>query len=313
MEKILVAGGAGFIGSNFCDYLIGKGHFVYCMDNFLTGSKKNIGHLIGNKKFELIEHDVCEPISLNVKIGRVYNLASPASPKDFRELSLEIMLVNSVGTKNLLDFALKSNARFLQASTSEVYGNPLEHPQKETYFGNVNPIGERSIYDEGKRFSESLCMAYYRKLNLKVKIARIFNTYGPRMRQNDGRVIPNFITQALQGKPITVYGDGKRTRSFCYVSDLIEGLNRLIESEIVGPVNIGNPDEHTIFETAQKIKKLANSSSEIVFKPLPFADDPERRKPDISLAKKELDWVPEISFGGGLDKTIDYFKAISKN
>lgn len=309
LEKVLVAGGAGFIGSNFCDYLVEKGHFVYCMDNFITGSKKNIQHLAGNKNFQLMEHDVCQPISLNSKIDRVYNLASPASPKDFRELSLEIMQVNSIGTKNLLDFALKNNSRFLQASTSEVYGNPLEHPQKESYYGNVNPVGERSVYDEGKRFSEALCMAYFRKFNLNVRIARIFNTYGPGMRQNDGRVIPNFITQALNNKPITVYGGGNRTRSFCYVSDLIEGLNRLIESDYAGPMNIGNPMEFAILEAAQKIKKLANSSSEIVFKPLLFPDDPERRKPDISIALKELGWKPKIEFEDGLKKTIDYFKS----
>lgn len=308
MKNIVVTGGAGFIGSHLCDLLIANGNKVFCVDNFLTGSEKNISHLQNNKNFVLLEHDICNPIVLNEKISEVYNLASPASPKDFKELSIEILQINSVGTKNVLDFAVKNKAKFFQASTSEVYGNPLEHPQKESYFGNVNPIGERSVYDEGKRFSEALVMAYKRKFNLDTKIVRIFNTYGERMRVNDGRVIPNFINQALNNKPITVYGDGKRTRSFCYVSDLIDGFVKVMDSNFAGPINLGNSGEFTVLETATLVKKLANSNSEIVFKPLPFADDPERRKPDVSLAEIELNWFPKISFEDGLKRTIDYFK-----
>lgn len=308
LKNVLVAGGAGFIGSHLCDFLVEKGNRVFCIDNFSTGSEKNVAHLIGNKNFVLVEHDVCKPIVLNVGIAEVFNLASPASPKDFREMALEIMQVNSIGTKNLLEFALKNRAKFFQASTSEVYGNPLEHPQKESYFGNVNPIGERSVYDEGKRFSEASVMAYKRKFDLNVKICRIFNTYGDRMRPDDGRIIPNFINQALNNRPITVYGNGKRTRSFCHVLDLIDGFQKLMDSNISGPVNLGNPLEFSVLDVAKKIKQLAKSDSEIVFKDLDFADDPEKRKPDISMAQAELNWFPKISFEDGLLKTIEYFR-----
>ena len=308
-KTILVTGGAGFLGSNLCDLLIAKGNKVICIDNLITGRKQNIAHLLKNRNFTFIKHDIVAPLKLNGKIDEIYNLASPASPVDFDRLAEEILLVNSIGTKNMLDLALKNKAKFLEASTSEVYGNALQSPQNEGYWGNVNSIGPRSCYDESKRFSEALTMSYYRKYNLDTRIVRIFNTYGPKMRADDGRVVSNFINQALKNKPITIYGTGNQTRSFCYVSDEIDGIWRLMQANYNLPVNIGNPNEFTILELAQKIKELANSKSEIIFKPLP-KDDPERRKPDIALAKKLFNWHPKIELEEGLKRTIEYFRAL---
>ncbi len=307
-KTIIVTGGAGFLGSNLCDLLIAKGNKVICIDNLLTGRKQNIAHLLKNRNFNFIKHDITAPLKLNGKIDEIYNLASPASPVDFDRLSKEILMVNSFGTKNMLDLALKNKAKFFEASTSEVYGNALQSPQNESYWGNVNPIGPRSCYDESKRFSEALVMAYYRKYSLDTRIVRIFNTYGPRMRADDGRVVTNFINQALKNKPITIYGTGNQTRSFCYVSDEIDGIWRLMQANYNLPVNIGNPNEFTILELAQKIKELTNSNSEIAFKPLP-KDDPERRKPDIALARKLFNWLPKVQLEEGLKRTIEYFKA----
>lgn len=317
MKTILVTGGAGFIGSHLCDFLLKRENKVIAVDNFVTGREGNVSHLLKNEDFELIELDICKTIELNEKlqgkkIDQIYNLASPASPKDFRELAIEIMLVNSLGTKNMLDSAVKNKAVFLEASTSEVYGDPLEHPQKENYLGNVSTISIRSPYDESKRFSEALVSAYARKFSLQVRIARIFNTFGGRMRSDDGRVVPNFITQALQNKKITVYGSGKQTRSLCYVSDMIEGLYALMNSSYSKPVNLGMPEEITMLELAEKIKQLTKSNSEIVFSDLP-EDGPEKRKPDIALARKELQWQPKISLEHGLQKTIEWFDNSSKN
>jgi len=308
-KTILVTGGAGFLGSNLCDLLIAKGNKVICIDNLITGRKQNIAHLLKNRNFTFIKYDITVPLKLNGKIDEIYNLASPASPVDFERLALEIMQANSIGTKNMLDLALKNKAKFLEASTSEVYGNALQSPQNESYWGNVNSIGVRSCYDESKRFSEALAMAYYRKYNLDTRIVRIFNSYGPRMRADDGRVVTNFINQALHNKPITIYGTGNQTRSFCYVSDEIDGIWRLMQANYNLPVNIGNPNEFTILELAQKIKELTNSKSEIIFKPLP-KDDPERRKPDIALAKKLFNWHPKVELEEGLKRTIEYFRAL---
>lgn len=307
MHSILVTGGAGFIGSHLCQALLAKGNKVACIDNFVTGKEKNVGHLLPDKNFLLVEEDIVDAIDVEGRFSRVYNLASPASPADFSRIPVEILLANSIGTKNALDFAVRNKARFLEASTSEVYGEPLEHPQKETYRGNVNSIGERSCYDESKRFSEALAMAYGRKKGIETRIARIFNTFGPRMRPEDGRVIPNFIMQALQGKPMTIYGNGKQTRSFCFVSDLVEGLIKLMESDYNKPVNLGNPKEFTILQLAEEIKRLTKSNSKIVFKKLP-EDDPTRRQPDISTAKKQLNWQPKVGLEEGLARTIEYFK-----
>ena len=303
---MLVTGGAGFIGSWLCEELVKDGFHVICLDNLSTGKRKNISHL-SNDNFEFIECDVTKPICVNVDC--VFHLASPASPVDYQKLPIETSMANSLGTYNILNLAKNNNARFLLASTSEIYGNPLEHPQRETYCGNVNPIGIRSCYDESKRFAESLTMSFYRKYDLDVRIARIFNTFGPRMRKDDGRAIPNFITQALTCNDITVYGNGKQTRSFCYVDDMIDGLMKLMFTEgLNGEVfNLGNPDERTIINVAKMIKELTHSRSNIVFKPLP-KDDPLRRKPDITKAKKLLKWSPKIDFLVGLKKTIDWFK-----
>lgn len=309
MSTALITGGAGFIGSHLCDFLIKKEDRVICIDNMGSGTGRNIEHLKENSNFSFIEHDIIKPLELNEKIERIYHLASRASPADFPKFPIEILMTNSVGTYNMLELARKNNAKILFASTSEVYGDPKEHPQKETYWGNVNPTGPRSCYDESKRFGEALCFAYNREYGTDIKIVRIFNTYGTRMRPNDGRVIPNFIKQALNNKPLTVYGDGSQTRSFCYVSDLIEGICKMMESDITGPVNLGNPSEISILETAKLIKKLTDSKSEIVFKPLP-KDDPVRRRPDITLAKKKLGWEPRIGFEEGLKKTIEWFKAL---
>lgn len=306
-ETILVTGGAGFIGSHLIDALIEKNK-VICIDNISTGKKENIAHLLKNKNFKFLKHDVAKPLNISGKIDYIFHLASPASPVDYQKNPIETMMANSFGTKYMLDLAKRKRAKFLLASTSEVYGDPEKHPQSEDYWGNVNPVGPRSCYDESKRFAEALTMAYHRVHDLDVKIARIFNTYGPRMRTNDGRVIPNFITQALSNKPITVYGDGKQTRSFCYISDMVDGLIRLAFSEYSGEVfNLGNPDEKRIIDVAERIKKMTSSKSPIIFMSLPD-DDPERRKPDIKKAKTMLGWEPKISFDEGIGKTIEWFK-----
>jgi len=310
MKNILVAGGAGFVGSHLCDYLVKEANVV-CIDNMITGNLENIKHLEGNKQFKFINMDICSDQMIKTlstyKFDRVYNLASPASPIDYVEYPIETLLTGAVGSKNLLDIAVKDGARMLIASTSEIYGDPLEHPQKEEYWGNVNPIGIRSCYDEAKRFMEAITMAYKRKKNADIRICRIFNTYGPRMRLADGRVVPNFISQALRGEEITVYGDGSQTRSFCYVSDLVEGIVKLMESSVDTPVNLGNPNERTIMDFAKGIIKMLNSKSLIKQLP-PLPDDPQKRKPDITKAKKYLGWEPKVVFEDGIKTTIEYFK-----
>lgn len=304
--KILVTGGAGFIGSHLCGRLVNEGHEVVCMDNLCTGRKENIEGL----ELEFRKRDVCEPF--DIRCDQTYHLACPASPVDYQKLSVETLLVGAVGTKNVLENAVKHGGTVLLASSSEVYGDPLEHPQKETYWGNVNPVGVRSCYDEAKRFAEAICMAYHRKRGVDVKIARIFNTYGPKMRLNDGRVVPNFVWQALHGKPVTVYGTGKQTRSFCYIEDMMNGLTKLMNSKYSGePFNLGNPDERSIFEFAKLIKKMTNSPSPIVFEPLP-ENDPKMRKPDIRKAEKLLIWTPKIPLLQGLEETVEYFSALRK-
>lgn len=310
MKTILVAGGAGFVGSHLCDYLV-KDANVVCVDNLITGNMENIKHLEGNKQFKFVNMDICsEQLAKTLssyKFDRIYNLASPASPIDYIEYPIETLLVGSMGSKNLLDIAVKDGARMLIASTSEIYGDPLEHPQKEEYWGNVNPIGVRSCYDEAKRFMEAITMAYKRKKNADIRICRIFNTYGPRMRLADGRVVPNFISQALRGEEITMYGDGSQTRSFCYVSDLVDGIVKLMESSVDTPVNLGNPNERTIMDFAKGTIKMLNSKSTIKqLAPLP--DDPKKRKPDITKAKKYLGWEPKVTFEDGIKTTIEYFK-----
>lgn len=308
MKTIIVTGGAGFIGSHLCEMLVGKGDRVICVDNMFTGSKDNIRHLIGNPRFEFIEHDIIEPLFLNdKKIDQIYNLACPASPVHYQFNAIRTIKANTIGVINMLGLAKKHKARILQASTSEVYGDPLEHPQTESYRGNVSTIGPRACYDEGKRVAETLMFDYHRQNHMEIRVARIFNTYGPRMAKNDGRVVSNFIVQALSGEDIAIYGDGSQTRSFCYVSDLIDGLHRLMNKEdFCGPVNIGNPTEFTIKETAEKIVSMVGSPSKIIFRPLPV-DDPRQRKPDISLARKELGWAPSVPVEEGFNKTIDYF------
>ncbi len=311
-KRVLVTGGAGFIGSHLCEKLISDGHYVICMDNFYTGLLKNIEKFVGVKNFELVQHDVTEPFS--AKVDEIYNLACPASPPHYQADPIKTTKTSVLGILNMLELAKANNARVLQASTSEVYGNPLCHPQKEDYWGNVNPIGIRSCYDEGKRCAETLIADYHRQYGLDTRIVRIFNTYGPNMDINDGRVVSNFIIQALSGKDITIYGDGSQTRSFCYVSDLVSGLVKMMENPIGfnGPVNLGNPSERTILEFAESIKKMTNSESNIVFKPLP-SDDPIKRKPDITLAKKYLDWEPTVSFEEGIGNTIAYFDKKLRN
>ncbi len=306
--KVLVTGGAGFIGSHLCDLLLAKGHEVICVDNLVTGNKNNIAH-IENDNFSFIEHNVTKPLYLEEKIDYIFHLASPASPIDYLELPIQTLKVGALGTHNMLGLARDKNARFLLASTSEVYGDPLVNPQSEEYWGNVNPIGPRGVYDEAKRFAEAITMAYHRYHGTQTRIVRIFNTYGPRMRLNDGRVVPNFIGQALNGEDITVYGDGSQTRSFCYVSDEIEGIYRLMMSDYSDPVNIGNPEEHTILEFAKFIIKLTGTDSKIIFKELP-EDDPKQRKPDITKARRILEWEPEVSLEEGLKNTIRYFKGV---
>lgn len=304
--RILVTGGAGFIGSHLCDRLIEKGHEVLCLDNFFTGSKDNIRHLLRHDHFELLRHDLTQPIL--VEVDRIYNLACPASPIHYQYNPVKTIKTSVLGTLNMLGLAKRVRARILQASTSEVYGDPLEHPQKETYWGNVNPIGRRSCYDEGKRAAETLMMDYHRQNNLDIRIVRIFNTYGPRMAKNDGRVVSNFIVQALSGQSLTVYGDGSQTRSFCYVDDLVKGMMAMMECEdFIGPVNLGNPDEFSILEFAKIILRLTKSKSKIDHQPLP-ADDPVQRKPDINLARDKLNWKPEVPLQEGLKRTIEYFR-----
>ncbi len=309
--RILVTGGAGFLGSHLCRYLLRKGHDVVCLDNFFTGKSRNIADLKKNPRFRVIPHDITNPIEIKEHFDRIYNLACPASPAHYQFDPIETIKANTVGVVNVLEFAKLNGARVLQASTSEIYGDPLEHPQKESYKGNVNTIGPRSCYDEGKRVAETLFMDYHRCYNLPIRIVRIFNTYGPSMDKDDGRVVSNFIMQVLKDKPITLYGEGNQTRSFCFVSDLIEGLYRLMESEIIGPVNIGNPGEFTILELARKILKLTESKNKIEYKELP-QDDPTQRKPDITLAKKFLKWEPKIQLEEGLIETIKYFKWLIK-
>jgi UDP-glucuronate decarboxylase len=310
--KILVTGGAGFIGNHLCRYLLNKGHEVVCLDNFFTGKGMNILDLKKNPKFRVVPHDITKPIEIKEHFDRIYNLACPASPIHYQFDPIETIKANTLGIVNILEFARLNGARILQASTSEVYGDPLEHPQKESYRGSVNTLGPRACYDEGKRVAETLLMDYHRVYNLPIRIVRIFNTYGPSMDKDDGRVVSNFIMQALTNKSITIYGEGKQTRSFCYISDLVEGLYRLMESDAMGPVNLGNPGEFTMLELAKKIIKLTNSKSKIEYKELP-QDDPRQRKPDINLAKKTLKWEPKIQLEEGLIKTIDYFKWLIKN
>lgn len=308
MKKILVTGGAGFIGNHLCRKLLADGNYVVCLDNFFTGLKKHIADLFDNPKFKLIEHDIVDPIDIDCE--QIYNLACPASPPHYQYDSVKTLKTSVWGVLNMLEIAKKYNATILQASTSEVYGNPLQHPQNETYWGNVNPIGVRSCYDEGKRAAETLMMDYHRQHNTDIRIVRIFNTYGPNMDPKDGRVVSNCIMQALNGEDITVYGDGSQTRSFCYVDDLVNGLILMMNKEgITGPVNLGNPSERTVLNLAEMIKKLTDSKSKIVFKPLP-SDDPIKRKPDITLAKNELGWEPKIDIEDGLKNTIEYFKTV---
>lgn len=303
--RILVTGGAGFIGSHLCERLLRNGHDVLCLDNFFTGRKENIAHLLDDRNFELIRHDVTEPILLEV--DQIYNLACPASPVHYQYNPVKTIKTSVMGAINMLGLAKRVKARILQASTSEVYGDPLVHPQTESYWGNVNPIGLRSCYDEGKRVAETLMMDYHRQNGVDIRIIRIFNTYGPRMAPNDGRVVSNFILQALRGEDITVYGDGSQTRSFCYVDDLVTGMILLMENnQTIGPMNMGNPAETSILEFATRIIELTGSPSRVVFKPLP-ADDPKQRQPDISLARNILAWTPETVIDTGLKKTIDYF------
>ena len=302
----MVTGGAGFIGSHLCERLLARGEEVLCLDNFFTGRKVNIQHLLGNPRFELIRHDITEPI--RIEVDRIYNLACPASPVHYQFNPVKTIKTNVMGALNTLGLAKRVHARILQASTSEVYGNPAEHPQKESYWGNVNPVGIRSCYDEGKRVAETLFFDYHRQNKVDIRVVRIFNTYGPRMLVNDGRVVSNFIVQALRGEPITIHGDGSQTRSFCYVTDLVEGLVGMMDCEgFTGPVNMGNPDEFTILELARKVLALTGSSVPIIRKPLP-ADDPERRRPDISLARARLQWEPTVALEEGLKDTIAYFR-----
>jgi UDP-glucuronate decarboxylase len=308
-KKILVTGGAGFLGSHLCERLLNEGNEVICVDNFFTGQKQNVVHLLDNPFFELIRHDITMPFF--IEVDQIYNLACPASPIHYQYNAIKTIKTSVMGAINMLGLAKRIKARVLQASTSEVYGDPEIHPQTEEYWGHVTPIGIRACYDEGKRCAEALFVNYHRQNNVRIKIMRIFNTYGPRMHPNDGRVVSNFIVQSLKGKNITIYGDGMQTRSFCYMDDLLEGMVRLMNSRegFTGPVNVGNPNEFTIRELAETVIELTGSKSKIVFEPLP-ADDPMQRQPDISLAKKELGWEPNIQLREGLTKTIEYFKSI---
>jgi len=309
MKTAVVTGGAGFLGSHLCDKLISEGLQVICIDNLITGNVENIAHLAGNDKFSFIKHDITNYIFIPGKVDYILHFASPASPVDYLQLPIQTLKVGSLGTHKALGLAKEKKARFLLASTSEVYGDPEIHPQHEEYWGNVNPIGPRGVYDEAKRFAEAITMAYHRYHNLETRISRIFNTFGPRMRAQDGRAIPNFVMQALTGKPITVYGDGSQTRSFCYITDLVDGLFKLLMSDENEPVNIGNPEEIPLLEIAKEIVELTNSKSQIVFEGLPV-DDPKVRQPDISKAKNKLGWEPKVNRKEGLQKTINYFKEL---
>jgi len=309
MKRILVTGGAGFIGSHLCTKLINDGHSVICLDNFYTGSRNNVWHLMDNSRFELVRHDVTVPY--NAEVDEIYNLACPASPVHYQHDPVKTVKTSVMGAINMLALGRQVGAKVLQASTSEVYGDPIIHPQPEEYWGNVNPVGIRSCYDEGKRCAETLFMDYHRQKKLRIKIIRIFNTYGPLMSKNDGRVVSNFIVQALKNEDITLYGDGSQTRSFQYVDDLVEGMVRMMDTEdkFIGPINIGNPNEFTIKELAEKVIELTGAKSKFIYKPLP-EDDPKQRQPDITLAKEKLNWQPSVHLEEGLIKTIDYFKSI---
>ncbi|PKP34147.1 MAG: NAD-dependent dehydratase [Bacteroidetes bacterium HGW-Bacteroidetes-17] len=311
MKKILVTGGAGFLGSHLCERLLNDGNEVICLDNYFTGQKKNVIHLLDNPYFEMIRHDVTMPFF--IEVDQIYNLACPASPIHYQYNPIKTIKTSVAGAINMLGLAKRINAKILQASTSEVYGDPQIHPQTESYWGHVNPIGSRACYDEGKRCAEALFVNYHKQNNVRIKIIRIFNTYGPRMHPNDGRVVSNFIMQALQGRNITIYGDGLQTRSFQYVDDLIEGMIRLMATgdDFIGPVNVGNPGEFTMLQLAEKIIEFTGSKSKIVFEPLP-ADDPMQRQPDITLAKAKLNWEPKIALNEGLIKTINFFKTIAQ-
>lgn len=308
-KRILITGGAGFLGSHLCDRLVAKEHDVICLDNFFTGNKKNISHLLGKPNFELIRHDLVQPIFLEV--DEIYNLACPASPVHYQHNPVKTVKTCIMGSIHMLGLAKRVKAKILQASTSEIYGNPTVHPQKEDYWGNVNTIGPRSCYDEGKRCAETLFFDYHRQNRVNIRVVRIFNTYGPRMHPNDGRVVSNFIVQALTNKDITVFGDGSQSRSFCYVDDMIEGIIRMMDAsdDFIGPVNLGNPHEFTILDLAKKIIEMTNSKSNIVYNPLP-QDDPLQRKPDINLAKEKLKWQPNVKLEEGLVKTVEYFEKI---
>ena len=305
MDRILVSGGAGFIGSHLCEFLLKKGYYIYCLDNFSTGRRNNISHLMNYDDYNLIEHDIID--SIDIEVDKIFNLSCPASPEQYQKNPIKTMKTSILGIYNLIDLSLKYNAHLIHASTSEIYGDPLEHPQKESYWGNVNPVGIRSCYDEGKRCSETIIMDYIRKENLSASIVRIFNTYGPHMLENDGRVVSNFIVNALLDNNIIINGDGAQTRSFCYVSDLLFAFENILDKQYIGPINIGNPNETTILELCQLVIALTKSTSNYSFRELP-EDDPLKRKPDISLAKKELNWEPRISLKEGLIKTICFFK-----
>jgi len=305
--RTLVTGGAGFIGSHLCDRFLKEGHDVICMDNFVTGSPDNVAHLVGNPRFHLVRHDVSTFVYVPGELDYILHFASPASPVDYLKLPIQTLKVGALGTHNLLGLAKAKNARLLLASTSEVYGDPLIHPQHEEYWGNVNPVGLRGVYDEAKRFGEAITMAYQRYHALETRICRIFNTYGPRMRLNDGRALPAFMTQALRGDPITVFGDGSQTRSFCFVEDLVEGIHRLLVSAVTDPVNLGNPDEISIRDFAYEVRALTKSNSEVIFKSLP-EDDPKVRRPDISKAFELLGWKPQVSREEGLKRTLSFFE-----
>ena len=309
MKRILVSGGAGFIGSHLCTRLVNEGHDVICLDNFFTGSKDNIKHLMGNHHFEVVRHDVTYPYS--AEVDEIYNLACPASPIHYQHDPIQTAKTSVMGAINMLGLAMRLDAKILQASTSEVYGDPIIHPQPESYWGNVNPVGYRSCYDEGKRCAETLFMDYYRQNQTRIKIIRIFNTYGPRMLPNDGRVVSNFIIQALNNEDITIYGDGKQTRTFPYIHGLIEGMVRMMDTEydFTGPINIGNPNEFPVLELAERVIRMTGSTSKIVFKPLP-TDDPKQRQPDIKLAKEKLGWQPTVELEDGLKRMIEYFKNV---
>jgi dTDP-glucose 4,6-dehydratase len=305
--RVLIMGGAGFIGSHLCDYFLARHHTVLAMDNLITGDVHNIEHLFGHDRFQFIRHDVTNYIHVPGPLDAVLHFASPASPRDYLEFPIPTLKVGALGTHKALGLAKEKKATFLLASTSEVYGDPLVSPQPESYWGNVNPVGPRGVYDEAKRFAEAMTMAYHRYHGMQVRIVRIFNTYGPRMRVSDGRAIPNFVAQALKGKPITIYGDGSQTRSFCYVDDLVNGLYRLLLSRINEPVNIGNPHEMTLMELAEKVRRFSKSKSRLVYRPLP-QDDPQVRQPDIRVARQKLRWEPHVPFDQGLKKTIAYFR-----